>query len=237
LHDCSKEYIADIKLGEATDTYDAEGRITSSTDPGYVILPAIEQALVCFQGDIEQTPPAYSALKIGGRRSYEMARAGIAVHHKPRRVTIHRIHVVHFELPLVKLMVRCSSGTYIRSLAHDLGIKLGCGAHLENLVRSAYGPFKLEDAVSPAILGSTCLSGNLENLLYPPDYPVYGWFKQVVDSETAIKIGRGQDVQLGCNAMDGNGLATVYTEDGKLVAVMKFMPGTGRWHPHKVFTL
>lgn len=237
LHDYPKEYIAVIRFGASTDTFDGEGTVTGGASPDKLTLPVIENALKSFQGVIYQTPPAYSAIKVNGMQSYKLARAGISVPHQPRQVTIDSIEVLGFELPQLKIKIGCSKGTYIRSLANDLGEALGCGAYLESLLRSAYGPFSLEDSLSLEAVDSACSAGRLESLLYPPDYPLLKWRRQAVDASTALEIGKGHDVNLdGVGPADGGAVAA-YNPEGRLIAILKFVHDTGLWHPQKVFNL
>jgi tRNA pseudouridine55 synthase len=153
----NKEYLAKVHLGIETDTYDAEGQslITSSLVP---TLEDIKKAIADFQGEIEQIPPMFSAKKINGQKLYHLARQGKTVERAPVRVKL-ETELLSYEYPFIDLRVNCSKGTYIRSLAHDLGRKLKCGAHLTELVRTRSGSFHLRD----------CL--NLESL-YSPDFDV-----------------------------------------------------------------
>ena len=130
----NKVYRAQVELGTATDSYDVSGKVTWRGDVSAVTRELVEAALDSFRGLIEQTPPMYSALKYQGQPLYRLARAGIEVPRLPRKVNIFRLELLDFELPLLTLEVACSKGTYIRSLAHDLGQALGCGAHLKSLV-------------------------------------------------------------------------------------------------------
>jgi tRNA pseudouridine55 synthase len=148
-HRHPKTYRAEILFGIATDTYDAEGKIVSQADASSLKPAEIIQALADFRGEIQQVPPIYSALKHQGRPMYAIARSGGSVLPEPRRVNIFRLEAVEVELPTVVLEVECSGGTYIRSLAHDLGQSLGVGAHLRALRRTAYGPFGIDTAVEP----------------------------------------------------------------------------------------
>ena len=170
LMEYSKEYLAGIELGTSTDTYDSEGRITSRGSLHNISPALIEGALQSFKGDIDQVPPAFSAVKVGGRKSYALARAGREVALQPRRVHIHAIEILSFDLPYLKLRIYCSKGTYVRSLAHDLGVKLGCYAYLKDLVRTSYGPFKVADAVTLDQLHAAAAEGRIGQLLYPLDY-------------------------------------------------------------------
>ena len=150
ITDWDKEYIAELLLGKTTDTLDVTGEVTGG-DPGAVNALSDEQiraAVNRYTGEIDQIPPMYSALKKDGRRLYDRARSGQVVERQARKVTIHRIEVLDISLPVVKIKVLCSKGTYIRSLCDDIGRDLGCGGCMQSLVRSAVGPFNLDNAVS-----------------------------------------------------------------------------------------
>ena len=150
ITDWDKEYIAELLLGKTTDTLDVTGEVTGG-DPGAVNALSDEQiraAVNRYTGEIDQIPPMYSALKKDGRRLYDLARSGQVVERQARKVTIHRIEVLDISLPVVKIKVLCSKGTYIRSLCDDIGRDLGCGGCMQSLVRSAVGPFNLDNAVS-----------------------------------------------------------------------------------------
>jgi tRNA pseudouridine55 synthase len=148
LLDADKEYDVTLRLGVETDTYDAAGAVTSRRDASAIDEARVRAALPAFTGTIEQVPPAYSALKRDGRPLYEYARAGEAVEIRPRTVTIHALELTRFEGPeAVDLRVRCSKGTYVRSLAFDLGRALGAGGHVTALRRTRSGPFGLAAAL------------------------------------------------------------------------------------------
>jgi tRNA pseudouridine55 synthase len=148
LMDGCKTYRATLKLGESTDTQDAEGRLLESRPWLGVTLDALHRGCADLTGTIRQVPPMYSALKKDGVPLYRLARQGIEVEREARELTIHRIDIEAAELPLVTLLVECSKGTYIRTLAHDLGETLGCGAHLTALRRTRSGCFGEADAIS-----------------------------------------------------------------------------------------
>jgi len=234
---CPKEYIAVIELGTSTDTFDGEGRITGRQDSGHITLPLIQKTLILFEGSIDQVPPAYSAIKVKGRQSYELAREGIEVSHQPRKVRIDSLELLAFNHPYLKVKVLCSKGTYIRSLANDLGEKLGCGAFLKDLVRTAYGPFKIAEAVSPASFQDAMRNSNAGSLIYPTDYPLLGWGKQVLDPEEAQDVRRGHDLDLGQVNPEDNIYCRAYSPDGRFLAIMKVVPESGLWHPEKVFDI
>ena len=142
-----KTYEGLIRLGIETDTYDKTGRVVKETQDLGVTADEIRFALKGFLGEVDQTPPPFSALRIKGQRAYNLARKGKQVRLAPRRVKIYDISLENVDLPFVGLRVKCSSGTYIRSLAFDLGKKLGCGAHLSELRRTEIGPFQVDKAI------------------------------------------------------------------------------------------
>lgn len=141
-----KEYRVKIRLGSATESYDTESQITMTSDR-IPTLSEVEAALLDFQGEIEQIPPMYSAKKVEGKKLYELARKGIEIEREPKKVTV-ATTLLSYEYPYLELDVKCSKGTYIRSIAHDLGIKLKSFGHAEELVRTKSGPFSLSDALS-----------------------------------------------------------------------------------------
>ena len=149
LLDADKEYLAAVRFGVETDTLDATGQVVSEKPTGDLDAARVEAALTGFRGEIEQVPPMFSALKHHGKPLYRYARAGQTVERAPRRVKVYEIALLAFEVPdRARLRVRCSKGTYIRSLAADLGRQLGVGAHLTELRRTASGPFVLAQALS-----------------------------------------------------------------------------------------
>ena len=158
----TKRYLAEITFGRATDTYDAEGATTSEGDPGKVDREHLLSAIQSLKGQSEQLPPMYSAVKIGGRKLYDLARAGKMVERKPRSITISSIEVRLEDFPRVVVDVECSKGTYIRSLAHQLGEMMECPAHLSALRRTVSGKFRIEDALE---FESFARSGSAEELL------------------------------------------------------------------------
>jgi len=143
-----KTYIADIQLGVATETDDREGSRVSSADVPPLDGPVLEETLAGFTGDIQQTPPKYSALKVGGQRAYALARGGAAVTLAPRTVTIHALQLVDYSEASLRIQVTCSKGTYIRALARDIAVALGTVGHLSSLTRTRVGPFAIENAVA-----------------------------------------------------------------------------------------
>ncbi len=160
-----KEYEAELRLGVTTDSGDATGTVTSETNAANVSRSDVEQALPGFVGTLQQRPPMYSAVRVGGRRLYEFARQGVEVEREPRAVVVHAIELLAFAAPSLRLRVRCGKGTYIRTLATDLGAVLGVGAHLTALRRTQVGPFDLAQALPlSALLATTHLVSPAEAL-------------------------------------------------------------------------
>lgn len=178
LLDADKGYRTTVRLGQATDTCDAEGEITEQSSAADITLAKVEAALEQFRGDILQVPPMYSALKLNGQPLYKMARQGVEVERAPRAVTIFSLDVLAFrsgEIAEVDLDIRCSKGTYIRSIAHDLGQVLGCGGHVSVLHRSHAGDFDESECYTLDELESIFEEGGydaLDECLESPDAPV-----------------------------------------------------------------
>ncbi len=234
LADATKTYRADIELGVTTDTYDAAGAVTRREDPSHIHREQVESALASFRGAIRQTPPMYSAVRYQGKKLYQLARAGITVERKSRPATIHRLLILDFQPPLVTIEVACSKGTYIRSLAHDLGQVLGCGASLKSLVRLSYGPFHIENAVSVPQLEDAFRHGQWAHLVHPADSVLSAWPAVAVDEVTAEAIRNGATVALPLEPSGGRYCRT-YTADGHFLGVLRFDPEKEQWHPEKVF--
>ena len=149
---CGKEYVATLRLGIETDTYDCEGKVTAES--GHIPSEAeLAEALGAFQGDVMQVPPMYSAKKVNGKKLYELARRGVEIERKPVQVNL-KTHLLRYEYPYVDLHIECSKGTYIRSVAHDLGAKLKCGAHLQRLQRTKSGNVALDACLDGGLLYS-----------------------------------------------------------------------------------
>lgn len=143
-----KEYTGTIRLGEATPSYDRETEVTETRNISHITDESVKAAAAEFTGTIEQVPPIYSAVQVNGKRAYDLARQGKSAELKPRTITIKAFDITSIEGAEANFRVICSKGTYIRSLAHDLGQKLGCGAHLSSLVRTRIGDYRLADALT-----------------------------------------------------------------------------------------
>lgn len=143
----SKEYIADVFFGAETDTYDRDGKTTKKYECAEIDQEKVEEILKKFIGKQKQIPPMYSAKKVGGQKLYELARKNIEIEREPSDVEIYDLEILQYKWPILKLRIACSSGTYIRSLAFDIGRKLNCGAYLEELKRTKIGEYRVENSV------------------------------------------------------------------------------------------
>lgn len=235
LVDATKTYRAQIELGIATDTYDGSGQITQQGDPSGINQSQLESALAQFRGAIQQTPPMYSAVKHRGQPLYQLARAGLQVERKSRPARIYRLELIGWQPPVVTVEVECGKGTYIRSLAHDLGQLLGCGAHLKSLVRTRCGIFDIEDAVLMPQLEDALRYGYWEQYVYPMDIALRHHGAVVVNDENKELIRRGNPVNLeGKPGEITLSYCRAYTLDGQFLAMLRFDQESGLWHPKKV---
>lgn len=212
LLDADKVYLAEVMLGETTASGDVEGEVIERREVPALTRADLEAVLEEFRGPIEQIPPMFSALKHKGRRLHELARAGIEVERNPRRVTIHRLDLLDFQSPRLTLRVGCSKGTYIRSLAMDIGEKLGCGAHLAALRRESSGPFSLARAVSLEAL-QEMQADQARQLLLPPDAALPETPRVELNAAAAIDIGHGKAVPTDRQAVE---LVRIYSQGGFL---------------------
>ena len=153
LLDMDKQYRARVKLGERTDTYDSQGRVIEQKDASAITEGDVVRAVKMFEGSMTQKPPMYSAIKVQGKKLYELARKGIEIERQERHVLIYRLQVSGFDLPYFDLAISCSKGTYVRTLCDDIGAVLGTGAHLFSLERSAIGPFDIKNSSRHEELG------------------------------------------------------------------------------------
>ena len=214
LLDQDKEYLASVKLGEKTATGDAEGEILERKEVT-VRRPDVDAVLERFRGEIEQLPPMHSALKRDGVPLYKLARQGKAVERAPRRVRILELEVVSFEPPRLDLRVRCSKGTYIRTLAEDIGTALGTGAHLSGLRRTASGGFRIEDAVSLEALRQLAPAARSDRVL-PLLALVHGLPRAALDAGAEARIRNGQALEISGLA---EGVVAVVRADGALIGL------------------
>lgn len=228
LTDHDKVYEATVRLGQVTTTYDAEGEIVREHEGPLPDRAAVETALAHFRGAIWQVPPLYSAIKQGGEALYAKARRGETVEVAPRPVTLYHLTVTTWAPPLVGLHIACSKGTYIRSLAHDLGELLGVGGHLSALRRTASGSFTLAHAHPLAPL-TTTPADELERLLLPVGSGLEGLPALPVTAEQVAALRHGRALP----APDGSGLVRALDAAGHLIAILRWREGRG-WQPEKV---
>ena len=215
VHEWPKTYLATVRFGFTSDTGDREGVITPSGDAKVISRDLIEAELPAFTGRIEQVPPVYSALKQGGEPLYKKARRGEAVEQRAREVEIFSIRLLDYDptATVARLEVNSGRGMYVRSLAHDLGVTLGCGAYLSGLTRSAVGPLTLTDAVPVAVLAAA--GEGWTRWLLPMDLPLRDWPAVELDAAGASAVRRGQPVPAP-NATAGR--YRLLGPDGDLVA-------------------
>ncbi|MDP2166793.1 MAG: tRNA pseudouridine(55) synthase TruB [Thermodesulfovibrionales bacterium] len=224
LQNLDKEYIAELKLGERTDTLDADGRVIEKKEGFSVTEDDIRGVLEAFRGEIRQVPPMYSALKRHGRRLYELAREGIEVERQERVVNILRLDVVRFEPPYLEILVACSKGTYIRTLADDIGRELGTGAHVTKLMRTKIGGFKVEDSC-------THRDEALRDKVIPLDNALSHLRELNVNEADFPLLSKGTQITLNDTALAGlltpNEHLRLKSPDGKLFALgtASFKPG------------
>lgn len=223
----TKRYCAVVHFGMTTETDDGEGDIVETRPLDGVDESAIRRALAGFVGEIDQTPPMYSAVKQGGRKLYELARAGKTVERAARRVRIDALTLLDWTPPLATLDVVCGSGTYIRSLARDLGENLGCGGHLAALTRTVSGAFRLEDS---ARLDDLLAAESWDGYIISPRAALPHWTFCRVDAAQASDLRHGRAIRR--EHQDAEKLL-IEDESGALIAQVRVEDGW--WKPEKVF--
>jgi tRNA pseudouridine55 synthase len=238
LSESGKAYLATIVFGSVTDTYDAEGTIVRTASTDGLSSSSVEEALQHFVGPQMQVPPRYSAIKLQGQPAYKRARAGEEVELVPRPVMIYKLELMKWEPPTATLAVECSKGTYIRSLAYDLGAYLGCGAYLAALIRTRSGPFLLAASVTLEQLAAVPAS-EIASLLYPADKALEDYPHLILDSATIERVQHGSAFTYALDGQAGakqtRTTARVYSDDGRFVAIAEWDPAQNVWKPRKVF--
>ena len=227
-----KRYQAIIRLGATTDTFDADGRFTSKDAAIQITEVQFETTLKTFVGEIIQTPPPYSAVKVQGRPAYEMAREGEEVELEPRKIQVYSLELLEWAPPEAVIDVYCSSGTYVRSLANDLGDKLGCGAYLTGLRRTKSGRFTLRDAVPLRKLREAFDAGNWYQYVIPAAEALSDWPSLELNNEQVEAVRHGHRVPAEAGA---TGMARGISEAGELIALLEVDAATQEWQPRKVF--
>lgn len=228
LTDKDKTYRAILRLGLTTDTQDISGKVIEERDPEGLTEEAVREALLSFVGDYEQVPPMYSALKVNGKKLYELAREGKTIERKSRPVHIYEIKIEEMNLPRVEFTVTCSKGTYIRTLCHDLGEKLGVGGCMEELQRIAVGKFHLRDALTLQEIREMKEEGTLEEILRPVDSVFMQYPKmQVKTAYESLAFNGNPLPQKGVIVYEGaqaDQIFRLYTEAGDFLALYKKTP-------------
>ncbi len=233
LAGASKAYRAWITFGVTTDSADRDGIVTSVTDTSHLELNDISGALNAFRGNILQRPPMHSAVQVGGKRLYELARAGVEIDVEPRSVTVEDLRIIDWRSPELCLDVECSKGTYIRSLARDLGVAVGTGAYLSHLVRTRSGPFGIDDALTfdelERLLGETSWS----QVAYHPDWAMRDLSAIVLGHRESIEWGQGKAI--GLETLDGvTPVIRAYDAHGRWLGAGQCDPDTVTVKPVKV---
>lgn len=240
MTDKSKEYEALMRLGVTTDTQDLSGRVLTEAAVG-VSESEVESAMMGFVGGYEQIPPMYSALKVNGKKLYELAREGREVERQPRHVDIAFIRILDMALPEVRFVVGCSKGTYIRTLCADIGEKLGCGAAMAELKRTRVGNFRIEDSIKLSRVEELMQSGTCGDYVIAPDsvFLEYGGASVKGEAENALLNGnklypRQLDFDSRTFFSDGD-MLRVYNGKREFRAVYTFVKSEGVFKPFKMF--
>ena len=237
LTDKDKTYQAVLLLGMETDTQDTTGTVTARA-PVTASEEDVREAVQSFTGSYDQIPPMYSALKINGKKLYDLARAGKEVERKARTVQIHEIRIEEIALPRVTMTVTCSKGTYIRTLCYDIGRKLGCGGCMEKLLRTRVERFTLEEAYTLSQIEKIREEGQLEEILTQVDslFSQYPFFQAVSEAENRLENGN----PLLCEELTEvkppeHGPVRIYAADGRFSGIYQYDPKIHRYRPVKMF--
>ncbi|HNY83301.1 MAG TPA: tRNA pseudouridine(55) synthase TruB [Anaerolineaceae bacterium] len=229
----TKRYQATLQLGFTTATYDLEGEVMGRS-PVNITYEEFEEALKDFVGEFEQKPPAYSAIKIGGKKAYDLARKGEEVDLEPRMISVTSIDLLDWNPPEAMIDVECSSGTYIRSLVYDLGEKLGCGATLTALRRTRNGQFTMREAIPLRKLQEAFVNGDWYKYLIPAAEALSDWYTIELDEEALDEVRHGHRIP-AAEVVESGKWARAISQDSELVALMQYDDDTHEWQPRKVF--
>ncbi len=224
IHAFPKTYEATLLLGIATDTEDLEGRVTATNTVPALSTAVVESALATFLGEQEQQPPRYSAVRTAGKRSYEHARSGIPVDPPRRTVHIHALRVLALDGPCLRFEVRCSSGTYVRSLGRDIATALGTVGHLTTLVRTAIGPLRLEQALTPEELESLAATFGIHALILPADVVLHDLHAVVLSAQETVMLRNGVLIRRDTDLPTGTPVRG-YDEEGALLGILRCAEG------------
>src|ERR1700686_847472 len=238
LSESGKAYEASIIFGTVTDTYDSEGTILRTASTQDLRLATIDTLLPTMLGEHMQVPPRYSAIKLQGQPAYKRARAGEEVAMEPRPITIYQLEIIDWQPsqpPTLTLTIECSKGTYIRSLAYDLGEQAGCGAYLGGLVRTRSGPFPLSESVTLEQLAEAAAQGTIQQFLYPADKAIEQYPALNLDEAMTERVKHGNTFQLEekTHVLHEQTLARVYDDTGQFVAIAEWDAERSVWQPTK----
>lgn len=240
LSESGKAYQATIVFGMVTDTYDSEGTIMRTASTQDLTRAQIEALLPKFLGEQMQVPPRYSAIKLQGQPAYKRARAGEDMAMEARPITIYQLEIIDWrpsQPPTLTLAIECSKGTYIRSLAYDLGEQAGCGAYLGGLIRTRSGPFPLSESITLEQLIEAATQGTVEQFLLPADKAIEHYPALVLDETTTERVRHGNAFQVEekPDLVNEQHIARVYDDKGQFLAIAEWDEERGVWQPVKVF--
>lgn len=242
LTDWDKEYIATLRLGVATDTQDLTGQVLFRAEEESIVAlteTRVREGILHFSGDYDQIPPMYSALKVNGKKLYELARAGKEVERRPRTVQIRELEILEMDLPTVRFRVVCSKGTYIRTLCHDIGEKLGCGGAMASLTRSRVGMFGIEEALRLSEIEKLRDEDKISNVIVSPD-AVFSDCREVKTAAEARRfLENGNKIPAGMLGDHGSlrekERLRMYDEAGRFYGIYEYHAGAKEARPVKMF--
>lgn len=238
LTDKDKTYIAEMLLGKETDTQDLGGCVLNLGETDHLTEKEVEKTILSFVGTYDQIPPMYSALKVNGKKLYELAREGKVIERKPRRVEIKEIRILSMKLPRVQMEITCSKGTYIRTLCHDIGEKLGCHGCMSSLIRSRVSQFLLEDSLKLEEISQKMTDHTLMNELIPIDFMFLNYKKvYVLDSwESFARNGNIlPEKAVICEKMENTQIVRIYDMQERFIALYKWKKQKGEFYIEKMF--
>lgn len=229
LTDKDKTYEAVLLLGISTDTQDTTGKILEEKNTADLREEAVREVVLSFEGEYDQIPPMFSALKVGGKKLYELARDGKEVERKPRHVQIYRIRILQIDLPRVRMEVTCSKGTYIRTLCHDIGEKLGCGGCMESLIRTRVERFGVAESLRISEVEQLMDEGTLQEHMIKVDEMFPDYQKVYLTPEASAAVRNGNSFRLGdviwiseLSGFQNAERVRVYDEERNFIAVYEF---------------
>lgn len=236
LTDKDKCYEAVLLLGKETDTQDVSGKVLAEHETGALEESKVRECVLSFQGEYAQIPPMYSALKVNGKKLYELAREGKSVERKARNVVIHGIEILQVDLPHIRMRIHCSKGTYIRTLCHDIGRALGCGGCMESLVRTRVSMFQVEESKTLSQIEAYMRDGRLEEILVPIDTMFSDTGELRVSGKTAALAYNGNPICLTDkkNPQDAERVR-VYDDKGRFIGLYRYKQETNQFLIEKMF--